>query len=471
LGSFTKNRYGPGEDDDMLLGDGLDGLIDNYDYNRDRDYTRSFGRSMTLSLSPLDCNDGKMEDCNSSAVTISSLMALADDEEEVVIPCGTCLTVDYEDGSTVTFSKGLNIQGKFYFPSTANVEIYTSHVFVMGILEMDPPVDQNIVKFRLFGTETKFLFPVNNNEGACGISGCNVGKKPFVVAGGQLKIRGLVDPTCPSWVKLIDLKSDASDATMINRVIVGDDAAYCWSIGETNILSSPHKSLHSRFETQIVDIEGGKIIVESSVPTYFNHATLQTAPDYAVEVATLNRSIIFDADADDGNDLHSGHFIIYHTPHVPQFIEGIELINFGQQRNLGRYPLHFHMSFDVTGSIVSKNVIHHSNQRGFVAHGTHNIQFKDNVAYEIFGHCFMLEDGIEHGNLFKHNLVMSVKIPNGTIQGENDDEPSAFWISNPQNRFIENVASGSENNGYWFDLRSNVRGPSRYATGETFILF
>ena len=92
------------------------------------------------------------------------------------------------------------------------------------------------------------------------------------------------------------------------------------------------------------------------------------------------------------------------------------------------------MCGDVSGSIVSKNVVHHSNQRGYVVHGTHNVHYKDNVAYEIFGHCFFIEDGVETGNLYEHNLAMVIRKPQILIPDENDNEPSAFWISNPQNR-------------------------------------
>jgi len=36
---------------------------------------------------------------------------------------------------------------------------------------------------------------------------------------------------------------------------------------------------------------------------------------------------------------------------------------------------------------------------------------------------------------------------------ETDDEPSVFWISNPQNYFYGNVAAGSEKFGYWIEAR------------------
>jgi len=482
---LRKRNYGSNSVPSSSIEDYLDSLIEDYisddsSYEGDLDYDeylidnkpdfggnrfRSF-RSNILSLSPLECNSNIEEkDCNT--LKLSSLVDAASANEEVVIPCGSCAIVDYTDGSTITFDEGLSIQGKLYFPSTANVEIYTTHVFVMGVLEMDPPADQNIVKFRLFGSELKFLHPVGNNEGSCGSNGCEIGMKPFVVAGGQVKIQGLADPTCPSWVNLVDLKADNADDTLLNRVVVGNHAASCWKIGDTIALSSPTKDQNESFETKIINIDTGmgEIIVESSIPTYFVYATLQTSPDFAVEVTSLSRSIIFTADDDSEKDLVGGHFVVYNTPNVVQLLEGVEVVNFGQQGYLGRYPIHFHMSGDVSGSVVSKNVVHHSNQRGYVVHGSHNIHYKNNVAYEVFGHCFMIEDGIESGNFFDHNLAMGIRKPSIPLYGENDDEASAFWISNPKNRFVGNVAAGSENTGFWFDTRFNVRGPSRDAPG------
>lgn len=77
----------------------------------------------------------------------------------------------------------------------------------------------------------------------------------------------------------------------------------------------------------------------------------------------------------------------------------------------------------------------------------------ENVAYDTAGHCFMTEDGIEQGNEFLYNLgaltrSVDVKIPDDGSNGdETDDEPSTFWMTNPSNTWIGNVAAGSEDNG------------------------
>jgi len=413
-------------------------------------------------FSPLLCNDNVDSiDCSKK---LSSVVAAAG-SGEVLVPCGECVIVDYVDGSTVEMAEGLIIEGKLFFPNTANVVIRTTHIFVMGKLEMVAPASPNTVKFRLYGTADKYIHPTYNNAGICDAAGCKVGKKPFAVAGGQVDIRGLSNPdNCPSWGKLVDLRADPNDASLMNRVTVSISAS-CWNVGDTIILTSPDWDINHSHETIIIGIDATQndLIVEPSVPSYFGYATMLTAPDYAVEVASISRSIIFEGE-DDEQPI-GGHMIVYHTPNVVQTIEGAEFVNFGQQGNLGRYPIHFHMSQDVTGSQVSKNVIHHSNQRGIVIHGSMNVQITDNVAYEIFGHCFFTEDGIETGNIFERNLGANIRKPAIVIPNENDDNPSVFWITNPQNSWIDNVAAGSVDSGFWFDTRDAVRGPSRNLPG------
>lgn len=128
-------------------------------------------------------------------------------------------------------------------------------------------------------------------------------------------------------------------------------------------------------------------------------------------------------------------------------------------------PIHFHLSGHVTGSYVSKNLIRESNQRCIVVHGTHYLNVEGNVAYDTAGHCFMLEDGQEQYNVFRDNLgaltrrVQNLIPDDGSNGEETDDRPSTFWITNPTNSWIGNVAAGSEDNGIWLELRSSIRGP------------
>jgi hypothetical protein len=133
---------------------------------------------------------------------------------------------------------------------------------------------------------------------------------------------------------------------------------------------------------------------------------------------------------------------------------------------LGRYPIHFHFCSDVAGSIVSKNSIRKSNQRCVVVHGTNKLRIEENVAFDTKGHCYMLEDGIETGNEFIRNLGAQTDAPTTIIPnlGPNGDEtdrtPATFWITNPTNSWLGNVAAGSVDSGFWFEPK--IRGVRAY---------
>lgn len=215
---------------------------------------------------------------------------------------------------------------------------------------------------------------------------------------------------------------------------IDENATSCWKPGDEILITSWLKNADMRLTAKIKSTSPGTLILEENIPITV-HATEAADPNFAVEVARLSRQVIFEAEADDHTREYKlgGHFIVYHTPERNQLLQGVKLVNFGQQGELGRYPIHFHLSGSVAGSEVSKNVIYNSNQRCVVVHGTHNLHITDNVAFETRGHCFITEDGIETGNTFTRNLGASIRKPVYVIEGENDDSPSIFWITNPQN--------------------------------------
>src|SRR5690606_27206575 len=106
------------------------------------------------------------------------------------------------------------------------------------------------------------------------------------------------------------------------------------------------------------------------------------------------------------------------------------------------------------------------------------------------GHCFFLEDGIETGNQFVRNLGIQTKchtskpcVPtilaaagemehyddrnairqNGQRSPDvlipSDNTVTTFWITNPANRYVENVAGGSDGNGF-------VKSPPHHPGGQ-----
>ncbi|MEJ0098984.1 MAG: hypothetical protein WDO12_04275 [Pseudomonadota bacterium] len=96
------------------------------------------------------------------------------------------------------------------------------------------------------------------------------------------------------------------------------------------------------------------------------------------------------------------------TSHM--YVEGVELNRMGQNLQLARYPIHWHLVGDAgKGQYIRNASIHDTYNRCVTVHGTNDVQVENNVTYNNVGHCFFLEDGIEHGNQFVHNLAIQTK--------------------------------------------------------------
>eukprot|EP00593_Proboscia_inermis_P002038 CAMPEP_0171295950 /NCGR_PEP_ID=MMETSP0816-20121228/4613_1 /TAXON_ID=420281 /ORGANISM="Proboscia inermis, Strain CCAP1064/1" /LENGTH=220 /DNA_ID=CAMNT_0011769025 /DNA_START=46 /DNA_END=705 /DNA_ORIENTATION=+ len=166
--------------------------------------TRTSGASAVDGFGPLQCNvDASIhsDECLSNAVGFSTLFSEEELFATLTIPCGRCVTMDYTDGETITIPGGLNVVGRLHFPSSTNVVVRTTAVFVQGSWSMDIPGEGNRVTVSLFGSEEQTLYPHNscceNIDDAYGYDcSCSmaegIGKKPFVVAGGKCVDRWLI---------------------------------------------------------------------------------------------------------------------------------------------------------------------------------------------------------------------------------------------------------------------------------------
>ena len=61
------------------------------------------------------------------------------------------------------------------------------------------------------------------------------------------------------------------------------------------------------------------------------------------------------------------------------------------------------------GRYIRNAAIHDTYNRCVTVHGTNFLRVENNVTYNTVGHCFFLEDGIQHGNEFVHNLGIQTK--------------------------------------------------------------
>ena len=62
------------------------------------------------------------------------------------------------------------------------------------------------------------------------------------------------------------------------------------------------------------------------------------------------------------------------------------------------------MCESVAGSVLSKNAVRNTKQRGIVVHGSNDLYVEGNILHNTKGHAVMLEDGAEQGNTFIYNL-------------------------------------------------------------------
>ena len=125
------------------------------------------------------------------------------------------------------------------------------------------------------------------------------------------------------------------------------------------------------------------------------------------EVGLLTRNIKIQASEDAAQSYFGGHIMA--MPSSKMFVSGVELNRMGQHMTLARYPIHWHLVGDAKGQYIKNASIHDTYNRCVTVHGTNFLRVENNVTYNIVGHCFFLEDGIEHGNEFVRNLAIQIK--------------------------------------------------------------
>jgi len=215
--------------------------------------------------------------------------------------------------------------------------------------------------------------------------------------------------------------------------------------------------------------------------------------DERAEVGLLTHNVKVEGDASSTTSRFGAHVMMMHCSmcaNVGGFgrFENIELHRVGQNAPalndyhlaLGRYPMHWHMqAANGKGQYLRHSSIHESYNRAVTVHGSDYVVVEDNVAYDQVGHAIFFEDGGEQHNQILHNLVLVTRKPvsgqellttdNAWDQAQNRS-PAVFWITNPNNDFIGNVAVESEGTGYWFALHPHPFGLSsqtHYYVGQS----
>src|SRR4051812_28488650 len=363
---------------------------------------------------------------------------------------------------------GVTVNGKLSFANTADVELTTEWIMLHGELEIGTEKSPHTRKATITFTNNV------KDEDISGVGG-NTDKvdRGIMLMGGTLNLHGNQTNT---WTKLSG--TAAAGATSIQVL-----NAAGWRVGDEIVLASTDFDPRQAERRTIATIRGNTITLDKKLD-YMHFGKITFDVDERGEVGLLTRNIKLQASADAEQSFYGGH--VMGVVGSKMFVDCVEFNRLGQNMTLARYPIHWHLIGDAQGQYIRNASLHDTYNRCVTVHGTNFLHVENNVTYNTVGHCFFLEDGIEHGNEFIRNLAIQTKchptlecVPtNLAANGErdpnrqnynqrsfhgntllpSDNTVAAYWITNPDNSFIDNVAAGSDENGFWLSLPEHPQG-------------
>src|SRR6476659_3748556 len=362
---------------------------------------------------------------------------------------------------------GVTVNGNLSFANTADVELTTEWIMLHGELEIGTEKSPRTRKATITFTNNV------KDEDISGVGGTtDKVDRGIMLMGGTLNLHGNQTNT---WTKLSN--TAAAGATSIQVL-----NAAGWKVGDEIVLASTDFDPRQAERRNIAAISGNTITLDKKL-AYMHFGKITFDVDERGEVSMITRNIKLQASADAEQSLYGGHVMAMATSKM--FVEGVELNRMGQNMHLARYPIHWHLVADAQGQYIKNSSVHDTYSRCVTVHGTNYLDIENNVTYNNIGHCFFLEDAVEHDNQFIHNLAILTKChPNApcvptnlapikTPDGKNfvaagqdakdilipsDNTASTFWITNPDNIYRDNVAAGSDSTGFWFALPEHPTG-------------
>src|SRR5499433_1333770 len=352
---------------------------------------------------------------------------------------------------------GLTINGKLSFADNKDLELTTEWIMLHGELQIGSEAKPHTLKATI---------TLTNNVPGEDID--TMGDRGIMLMGGTLSLHG---NRKSSWTKLA--KTAAADSTTIEVLDAGD-----WRKGDVIVVASTDYDPHQA-ERRTISSISGKVITLDQKLDYMHYGQVTFGVDERGEVGMLTRNIRIQASADAESSFSGGHVMAMAGSKMQ--VSGVEFFRMGQHENLARYPIHWHLVGDTQKQYIENSAIHDTYSRCVTVHGTNNVRVENNVAYNNVGHCYFLEDGVEHGNQYLNNLGILTKchttrdcnstnavvgVYGGGGQGQNatdqlipsDNTASTFWITNPDNTYRGNVSAGSEATGFWLAFPEHPTG-------------
>jgi cell migration-inducing and hyaluronan-binding protein len=224
-----------------------------------------------------------------------------------------------------------------------------------------------------------------------------MGDRGIMLSGGTLNLHG---NRTNAWTKLAATAEAGSNSiTVLN--------AAQWQVGDQIVLASTDYNPRQA-ETRIITAISGNTITLDEPLAYMHFGEITFGVDERGEVGLLTRNIKVQSSEDSLETYFGGHIMAMITSKM--YVEGVELNRMGQHMELARYPIHWHLVGEGgNGQYIRNAAIHDTFNRCVTVHGTNDLRVENNVTYNTVGHCFFLEDGIEHGNEFVKNLAIQTK--------------------------------------------------------------
>jgi cell migration-inducing and hyaluronan-binding protein len=355
--------------------------------------------------------------------------------------------------------RSLTINGKLSFANNKDLELTTEWIMLHGELQIGSETNPHTRKATI---------TLTNNVPGEDID--TMGDRGIMLMGGTLSLHG---NRKSSWTKLA--KTAAAGSTTIEVLDAGD-----WKKGDEIVVASTDFDPHQA-ERRTISSISGKVITLDQKLQYMHYGQVTFGVDERGEVGMLTRNIRIQASADAEKSFSGGHVMAMAGSKMQ--VSGVEFFRMGQHENLARYPIHWHLVGDTQEQYIQNSAIHDTYSRCVTVHGTNNIRVENNVAYNNVGHCYFLEDGVEHSNQYLNNLGILTKCHTnracnstnavvgvyGGTPGQNgqtatdqlipsDNTVSTFWITNPNNTYRGNVSAGSEATGFWLAFPEHPTG-------------
>ncbi len=354
--------------------------------------------------------------------------------------------------------RSLTIDGRLSFADTRDVALETEWIYLRrGTLQIGSEAQPFTHKATITLTDNVPDEDINT-----------MGDRGILNMGGTLELHG--DRT-NTWTKL------AKTAAAGSRAIEVLDASG-WKAGDEIVLASTDFDPRQAERRHVTGVKGNALTLDRPLE-YMHFGQVTYGVDERGEVGLLTRNVKVQASDDAAKSYFGGHIMA--MAGATMHVSGVELNRMGQHLHLARYPIHWHIIGEGAGQYIRNSAIHDTYSRCVTVHGTNNVTVQNNVTYNTVGHCFFLEDAVEHGNQFIRNLAIQVKChptlpceptnlgpgrgfggPNGQASKDilipSDNTVSAFWITNPDNTYRGNVAAGSDQTGFWFALPEHPTG-------------